>query len=64
MLQKGIIKESVSTWSSAVALVKKKNSCFCFCVYLRKVNAVTRKDIFPVPLVSDTLDALKVFFYP
>ena len=58
MLQKGITRESVSPWSSPVVLVKKKNGSFRFCVDLRKVNAVTRKDSFPMPLVSDTLDAL------
>ena len=58
MLQKGIIREAVSLWSSPVVLVKKKDGSFRFCVDLRKVNAVTRKDRFPVLLVSDTLDAL------
>ena len=58
MLQKRIIRESVPPWSSLVALVKKKDGSFRFCVDLRKVNAVTRKDSFPMPLVSDTLDAL------
>ena len=58
MLQKGIIRQFVSPWSSPVVLVKKKNGNFRFCVDLRKVNAVTRKDSFPMPLVSDTLDAL------
>ena len=58
MLQKGVIRESISPWSSPVVLVKKKNGSFRFCVDLRKVNAVTRKDSFPMPLVSDTLDAL------
>ena len=56
MLQKGIVQESVSPWSSPVVLVKKKDGRFC--VDFRKVNRVTRKDSFPMPLVSETLDAL------
>ena len=56
MLQKGIVQESVSPWSSPVVLVKKKDGRFC--VDFRRVNRVTRKDSFPMPLVSETLDAL------
>ena len=58
MLQKGLIRESVSPWSSPVVLVKKKDASFRFCVDLRKVNAVTRKDSFPMSLVPDTRYAL------
>ena len=58
MLQKGLIRESVSRWSSPVVLVNKKDASFRFCVDLRKVNAVTRKDSFPMPLVPDTRYAL------
>ena len=58
MLQKGITRESVSPWSSPVVFFKKKDGSFCLCVDLRKVNAITRKDSFPMPLVSDTLNAL------
>ena len=36
----------------------KKDGSFRFCVDLREVNAIKRKDSFPMPLVSDTLDAL------
>ena len=58
MRQKGIVRESVSPWNSPVVLVKKKDGGFRFCVDSRKVNAVTRKDSFLIPSVSDTLDAL------
>ena len=58
MLQRGIIQESVSPWSSPVVLVKKKNGEMRFCVDFRAINKVTKKDSFPMPLVADTLDAL------
>ena len=58
MLQRGIIQESVSPWSCPVVLVKKKNGNVRFCVDFRAVNRITRKDSFPIPLVSDTFDAL------
>ena len=66
MLQRGIIQESVSPWSSPVALVKKKNGEMRFCVDFRAINKVTKKDSFPMPLVVDTLAALSgtVFFNP
>ena len=58
MLEKGIIRESVSPWSSPVVLVKKKDGSYRFCVDFRKVNKVTKVDSFPMPLVADALDSL------
>ena len=58
MLDKGIVQESVSPWSSPVVLVKKKDGTFRFCVDYRRLNKVTKKDSFPMPLVADALDSL------
>lgn len=58
MLKRGIIQESVSPWSFPVVLVKKKNGEMRFCIDFRRMNKITKKDSFPMPLVADTLDAL------
>ena len=58
MLEKGIIQESDSPWSSPVGLVKKKGGSYRFCIDFLKVNKVTKVDSFPMPLVADALDSL------
>ena len=58
MLDKDVIQHSSSPWASPVVLARKKDGSVRFCIDYRKLNAVTRKDAYPLPRVDDTLDTL------
>ena len=58
MLEKGVIQPSDSPWSSPIVLAKKKDGSVRFCIDYRKVNAITRKDAYPLPRIDETLDTL------
>ena len=64
MLKCGVIKPSVSPWSSPIVLIKKKDGGWRFCVDYRRVNDITKKDKHPLPRIDEMLNLLsrgKVF---
>jgi hypothetical protein len=57
-LDKGFIEPSQAPFSSPVLFVKKPNGGLQFCIDFRKLNAITRKDRYPLPLIDETLARL------
>ncbi|MBW0566837.1 hypothetical protein O181_106552, partial [Austropuccinia psidii MF-1] len=54
-LEKGFIRASSSSTGAPVLFVKKKDGGLCLCVDYHKLNAVTRKNSYPVPPMNQLL---------
>ena len=59
MLAAGVIQPSVSEWAAAPVLVRKRDGSVWWCVDYRALNKITKKDVFPLPLIEDCMDALE-----
>jgi hypothetical protein len=57
-LHRGFIKASQSPFASPVLFVKKANRSLRFCVDFRRLNNLTRKDRYPLPLIDKTIARL------
>jgi len=58
LLEQGTIEPASSPWASNVVLARKQDGTLRCCIDYRKLNAVTRKDVYPLPRVNDCLDAM------
>ena len=58
MLDAKIMERSRSPWSFPVVIVDKKDGTKRFCVDFRKLNQITKKNSYPLPLIDDILTLL------
>ena len=58
MLDTGVINRSRSPWPFPVVIVDRKDGSKRFCVDFRKLNQITKKHSFPLPLIDDILALL------
>ena len=58
MLSDGMISPSNSPWASPVTLAPKKDGGYRVCIDYRRMNAVTKKDRYPLPHIQDIFDTV------
>lgn len=58
LLENNIIRESSSPYCSPIVLVKKKNGDYRLCVDYRKLNSITVKDKYPLPIIEEQIEKL------
>ena len=58
MLDADVIRRSRSPWSFPVVIVDKKDGSIRFCVNFRRLNKISKKNPYPLPLIDDILALL------
>ena len=59
VLEEDVIEPSNSDWLNPVVTIKKPNGKYRSCLDFRKVNKITKKDLYPIPIMAEILDALR-----
>ena len=58
-LSNGYIRPSKSPAGASILFVKKKDGTYRMCVDYRKLNALTKKDRYPLPLIEENLNRIR-----
>ena len=58
MLREGVIGPATTEWASPVVLVPQPDGSLRFCVDYRRLNAITVRDTYPLPLMDECIDSL------
>ena len=58
MLKNDLVEEANSPWAAPVLIIDKKDGTKRLVVDFRRLNRVTRKDRYPIPNITETLDSL------
>ncbi|PRP75857.1 retrotransposon nucleocapsid protein [Planoprotostelium fungivorum] len=59
MTAKGLIQPSKSPCGAPILFAKKKDGTLCLCVDYRRLNDVTVKSTYPLPLIDEMLDRIR-----
>lgn len=58
MLNENVIKPARTKWTSLIVLAPKKDGSLQFRVSYQKLNAVTKRDSYPIPRLDKCIDSL------
>lgn len=58
MVAKGLIRPSTAPCGAPVLFARKKDGSLRLCVDYRRLNAITLKNVYPLPLIPEMLDRL------